>query len=207
MGSLVAKPDMEHRCLLLLLPFLTTHLARSVAQYDNDYFYDYSESSDNSTRGAAQYDNDYYYDYSEYSGKEDAVCRYVEDCKRACKTNKEGSFCKGCQVQAAEDRTKPYRERIIDCCRGDLDDICIGRPPPCRAFGTLPLSLSSSVAGQSNRFASGLSQQLAEKTQCDKTTPCKYSENRCGPLVGLGAYGRVLACPKCPYAQCPDLRG
>ena len=61
------------------------------------------------------------------AGKEDAVCRYVEDCKRACKTNKEGSFCKGCQDQAAEDRTKPYRERIIDCCRGDLDDICIGR--------------------------------------------------------------------------------
>ena len=43
--SLVAKPDMEHQCLLLLLPFLTIHLARSAAQYDNDYFYDYSENS------------------------------------------------------------------------------------------------------------------------------------------------------------------
>jgi len=103
-------------------------------------------------------------------------CNEEED---TCGANRvEGIYCLNgyneisCQMD--KHCPPPESDETIHC----RNNICsaIGK---CRApFGVVcninpvPLTFSSPAAGQTFRFASGLYQQLAEKTQCKKTTPC-----------------------------------
>merc|ERR1712025_165840 len=63
-----------------------------------------------------------------------------------------------------------------------------------------PLVSSTTVGGQTLS-----SQQLALRSGCPNTRPCRYTSGntvRCGRLIGLGSLGRVAACPR----RCEDCR-
>ena len=101
-------------------------------------------------------------------GKEDSACQHLDKCRQECKTNRQGGFCEDCRTQANEGNFLEgniVEGHVFDCCGPsalDIKEICDGldfrdangrSTLLCGVFGdSEPPTLSSSVAGQSNRY-------------------------------------------------------
>jgi len=126
-------------------------------------------------------------------------CQQDSDCpltSNTCEDDPQGRVCYSVHQKTPDNIEPPWgckskRYYSLEACQEECLEKCILLYES--TLQSVKLKTTSSTAGQSYSGLGGVGQI---SSRCPATRPCPYKSGKCGNLVGLGAGGRIPACPK-----------
>lgn len=127
-------------------------------------------------------------------------CQQDSDCPfdgNTCEDDPQGRVCYSVQEQSPDIfvycRSNEEKYRTWEACQEECGEEDCYYSDQEQTVGAVNLKTTSSVTGQSFSGLGGVGQI---SNRCPATRPCPRKSGKCGNLVGLGAGGKIPACPK-----------